>query len=803
MRAARVSLVIGFTMIEVLAVLAVLAVIGTMGYVAVSNTTTSAASAKLDSDVASINRSIQIYLSNGGSLEGVTTIDALLAKLKTRGDSTKTLGVTSSVLDARIVADYGDSSQQLRACWLPSPDNRLVVKEGTSGAVKFKLDESLAANAATVESGRTATKQLAANSSWVWDYQNTSPAAPTPGGIPATTATAGGALGNATITQLSAPTFSPGGGTSALASFSKNVTITNPNGAGTSQIYYSSGGGAYTLYTGPVPMGPGILSAVAVSLDPARYVTSPTQSATYLAQINLAWNTTASAVTYQQVTTGNYSASVAADGSGPFTIRYTTDGTTPTVASAAYTSALTLAANMWTSSSLCLKAIAITSDAYYVASPEADATVSVTKTNLNAPIITPGSEMLPGSSVTVSITKATADPTGTILQYTTDGTDPGSGSTPTSGTLYSGNFTSGAGTITVRSYAPAGTSLWFTTSPSMAAAYTVPSYPDGALVGSVDLNGTFNGSLIYTRPASGIMSDITFNKNAVINGGNLYLPGTPAIKLSNGTVWANNVTVDNQFATHIIGRDFNMDGTENIPATVTPFPRVNDLAQLLTPSNYSVIFNSSSTIQGKVFRQFNSPLLPTVSAPPAPTTGGGTRSFSTAPSGPISAATYSNVTLSSSGAGNVTLTGSSTPRTTAADLGGFGALEADNGTAFVLGDATHPDVTQYYTFSSLSLNSGGSLKIVGKVVVTITGSVSISNASVIGNVNNTSWLTMRFSGTAGFAANSGSKCYADIVAPGGTVAFNAGSTFTGSAVAKTLGIYSNSVVFSDAPVISN
>jgi len=176
-------------MIEVLGVLAVLAVISSIGYVAVTNTKQSADASKLEQDVASINGSIQIYLSSGGNLTSATTTDAVLTKLKTRGNSGRTLGVTSSVIDARIYPDYGDSSSRLRAVWVAA-ESRFITQQGTAGVVEFKLNEDLAASAPTTDSSRTG-KTLATNSGWVWDNTagadvSTAPGAtPRIGGVPA------------------------------------------------------------------------------------------------------------------------------------------------------------------------------------------------------------------------------------------------------------------------------------------------------------------------------------------------------------------------------------------------------------------------------------------------------------------------------------------------------------------------------------------------------------------------------------------------------------------------------------------
>lgn len=184
----------GFTMIEVLGVLAALALLGSMGYVAVTNTQQASAATKLEQDVASLNGSIQLYLSSGGNLTSAATTDAVLTKLKTRADPTKTLGVTGSVIDARIVPDYGDSSSRRRAVWVAA-EKRFVVQQGTAGVVEFKLDEDLAPDAQTTDSSRTTTMGLATTGGWVWNTSTATEAAQTQGTTPQ--------LGGATTLGLS------------------------------------------------------------------------------------------------------------------------------------------------------------------------------------------------------------------------------------------------------------------------------------------------------------------------------------------------------------------------------------------------------------------------------------------------------------------------------------------------------------------------------------------------------------------------------------------------------------------------
>lgn len=623
MKPIRFPLWSGFTMVEVLAVLAALAIIGSIGYVTVSDMKENADSAKLRADVESINRSIQLYLSNGGSLEGVETPDAVLAKLKTKGDASKILGVTSSVLDARIVADYGDASSRLRARWLPAPDNRFVVEAGTDGVVEFRLDESAAAVAPTMENDRSAPKQLAQDSNWVWDFQNAPAATAATEITPETADGTGFALGGANIAQLAPPTISPSGGTSDLADFPQPVTITDNNTPGTSQIYYSSGG-SYTLYTGPITVSPGPLSAVAISLDPSRYANSPTQTATYFAQVNLDW-TAPSSLTYAEITDGTPdSASVAADGAGPFSIYYTTDGTTPSASSTAYTAAITLSAGMWptSSTSLSLKAIAISTSEYYTSSSVTTAQVSAVPTSLLAPTISPGSQVL-YSSQSVSITAATGTPAGAVIYYTTDGSTPSANN----GTLYSGAFTvnqpnyNSSTTVQAIATAPSGLEAWLTASNTTSATYTGLNFDyynlQGVLIGGGNIanNAALNGSVVLVS-VPGAQPNVTFNNNSEVSG-DIYAPGTPTV-------------------------------------TGVPSSRIVDLNGSTSPSNYTITVENNAVV-GKVYRRITPVTLPTVTLPT------GLVERGTATSGVLQPGHYTKVTANNGGTVTLGVAGATTP----------------------------------------------------------------------------------------------------------------------------------------------
>ena len=194
MKATRFPFAPGFTLVEVLAALAILAAIGAIGVVAVTNAKTSADSRKLASDVASINRSVQIFRSNGGNLTGLSWAEsptgshknAVLNQLKARASSS-ILGVTSSVLDARVYATYQTSAEAAtsspRAVWVTNnaTDFRVqVVTSGGIGVKEFYLDEDQAASDTITANSRGAVKTTSSSSDehWVWDRVDPTPTPP-------------------------------------------------------------------------------------------------------------------------------------------------------------------------------------------------------------------------------------------------------------------------------------------------------------------------------------------------------------------------------------------------------------------------------------------------------------------------------------------------------------------------------------------------------------------------------------------------------------------------------------------------
>jgi hypothetical protein len=219
-------------------------------------------------------------------------------------------------------------------------------------------------------------------------------------------------------TSVATPTFSPPAGTYTAA---QSVAISDVTSNAT--IYYTTNGTAPTTsstkYTGPITIASAeTLEAIAVATgniysaaaSAAYTITSPTPVSTPTFSPAGGTYTSAQSVTISDATSGA-------------TIYYTTNGTTPTTSSTAYTGPITV------SSTETLEAIAAVTGG---TSPVASASYTI---NLLPVVVTPTFSPAGGtytSAQSVTISDATS---GATIYYTTNGTTPSMSSTEYTGPL--------------------------------------------------------------------------------------------------------------------------------------------------------------------------------------------------------------------------------------------------------------------------------------------------------------------------------------------------------------------------------
>ena len=213
--------------------------------------------------------------------------------------------------------------------------------------------------------------------------------------------------------KVANPTLSPGGGTYAAA---QNVTISTASSGAT--LRYTTSG------VEPVTTDPTITSGSVFVVDRSMtlkvkgwrdgWTTSDTTSATY--HINLG---TLAAPTFSPAA-GTYTTAqtVTLSAASGATIRYTLDGSTPSLLSRVYTAPLLLGATTT------VKAAAF--KASWTASAVASATYTIEEGTAAVPALSPGGGVY-GGKQTVSVTCSTP---GATIHYTTSGLDPTEADTP-------------------------------------------------------------------------------------------------------------------------------------------------------------------------------------------------------------------------------------------------------------------------------------------------------------------------------------------------------------------------------------
>ena len=282
----------GFAMIELLLVVGIVGVLATIAYALIWQVDDGVRATKLHSDVDSLNEAVQVYLANGGSMDGVETVAAAVSKLQTKANSdsaTRVVGLKGAMLDERLEAemlkDDELTSSIPRARW-NSEKKRFYVDTSGTGAKGFILIEA-SSDLDPLEEARATALAYADQAGWVWDYSDSSLAAKT--GVeafgeeaPATASYTSPAIPPG-ATALAPPTISRPGGIYSFFDFALEVEIENPNPEGVSAIYYTLNDTHWNVYTGvPILVGPDqTLKTYTVSYDASSYADSEFEVAHY------------------------------------------------------------------------------------------------------------------------------------------------------------------------------------------------------------------------------------------------------------------------------------------------------------------------------------------------------------------------------------------------------------------------------------------------------------------------------------------------------------------------------------------
>ena len=267
-------------MLEAMIGIAVSSAVVIISFSGVTEMRTSVKSKKLKQDVAVVNSAVYVYLTHGGDIGTVASPQAIINKLKTvpTGDSYKQIsGLRESMVDSRLEVvmqtEEAAATNAPRALWDASKMRFVVAQGGERGIAEFRFKEDMVVEEPVAEN-REVSLKLAKNSTWVWDYHDSSNGLPErfgPASVnPAIPGDYQSPKGDPGPLALNPPSFSVAGGVYELAEFENlQVRLTNPNPSGSSQVFYSTDGSNWHAYSGQsFNLNPGdSVQAFSASLD--------------------------------------------------------------------------------------------------------------------------------------------------------------------------------------------------------------------------------------------------------------------------------------------------------------------------------------------------------------------------------------------------------------------------------------------------------------------------------------------------------------------------------------------------------
>ncbi|MFP6872264.1 MAG: hypothetical protein VCA55_02045 [Verrucomicrobiales bacterium] len=499
--------------------IAALALVAIISFSGVMEIRTSVKSKKLEQDVAVVNSAVRMYLTHGGEIGTLSSPQAIIDKLKTvpTADNRKQIsGLRDSMVDSRLEvvmqSAKAGTTRAPRALWNAKKMRFVVALGGERGIAGFRLKEDDVPDEPVTEN-REVSLKLAKNSTWVWDYFDSSNGLPERFGLasanPATPSSYESSNAPPGPLALNPPSFSVDGGVYELADFNNfGVKLSNPNPSGSAQVFYSADGSNWHAYSGQTfTLNPGdVMQAFSASLDSYLWADSRIQANTYSAnpvQLMIAAGASRYRVSYPEVggfmVADDQLAVAQADpisvtlinsdeipnryqNSDSFNILWSYEGGDPLVASTGASGTFSngfpgvgvdYSLDKWAAKkSLPIKIVAksLNIDALIDSEP-VSSTIEINRISLRQPTsdVVEDGHYAPSQQISLIPAGSSTDlPEGWRIYYTIDGSDPGydESGEPDHGTLYTGSFDLFSGSslradISARIYGPSGYGQWF------------------------------------------------------------------------------------------------------------------------------------------------------------------------------------------------------------------------------------------------------------------------------------------------------------------------------------------------------
>lgn len=373
----------------------------------------------IEGDANLLNKAVQTYISNGGSLEGVTSPAAVLAKLKTKptdAQSQTIAGLRGPFIDLRLDLVTASEKDPVSLIY-DAGSHAFKVQVGHAGMVT-KTNETLG-EAPLATEDRQVSLALAKQEKWVWDFNNRAapekapPSRPTGTNVPTAIPTA--PTPTAQAVPLNPPEFSKAGFALGPNDFPQVITLANTNPTGSSGILYRLNGGAWTQYE----------TGLSLPLQSTIKIDA------YTTPLTVSWKPSVQATEMFTFRPGQLTAPVINPASGSF--NYGDFPTSLTIADSnqAGTAILQyrIGGGAWTNytgpvaltpqSSLIVVARALPVDSQrWLASTEASAMYDLTQKLLQSPVFTKAAGLYPATDYPLSVAITNPNPAGSSkLQY--------------------------------------------------------------------------------------------------------------------------------------------------------------------------------------------------------------------------------------------------------------------------------------------------------------------------------------------------------------------------------------------------